>query len=104
MLDGVPVGTLGPAALCGIFVLLVFTGRLVSRYVYEQKSAESERWRLAYENERDARQVSELQSVELLELAKTTKKLIEAIVHPPGGPPQSGGSDVAVQAPPQPRN
>lgn len=104
MLDGIPIKDLSMATLLGVAILLILLGRLIPRSTYKDKKEEADRWREAYETERNARAVSDLQTVELLELAKTTKALIEAIVHPPGGPPPSGGSDVAIQAPPGPGN
>lgn len=105
MLEGLPIRDLSLGTLLGLAIVLILFGRLIPSTTYKEKKEECERWRLAYETERDARQVSDIQTVELLELAKTTKKLIEAIVRPPGGPPaQSGGSNVAIQTPPDPES
>jgi hypothetical protein len=103
LLDGIPIGDFAPATLLGITILLILLGRLIPRPTYNEKKEECERWRLAYETERDARQISDLQTAELLELAKTTHALISAIVRPKDTQ-QSGGSDVAVYAPPGPGN
>lgn len=100
MLDGIPIKDLTAATLLGICIILILLGRLVPRPTYNEKKEEAERWRLAYETERNARQVSDLQTVELLELAKTTHALISAIVRTSGVPQQSGGSDVATTSPP----
>jgi hypothetical protein len=101
VLDGLPIKDLSLATLLGVAILLIMLGRLVPRPTYNEKKEEAERWRLAYERERDAREVSDRQTVELLELAKTTHDLISAIVRLPSTrpPEQSGGSDVAVKAP-----
>jgi hypothetical protein len=103
VLDGIPVGDLGPTALLAITILLILLGRLIPRPTYNEKKEECERWRLAYETERDARQISDLQTAELLELAQTTHALISAIVRPKDIQ-QSGGLDVAIQAPPGPHS
>ena len=70
---------LTPAALLAVAVILVLTGRIVSRAVYKDKADESERWRMAYEAEREARSVSDAQTAELLEVARTTHSLIKAM-------------------------
>lgn len=82
MLDGIPIATLTaltPPALLGIAVLMLMLGRLVPRATLTDKIAEAEKWRLAYEAERKARVTSDAQTVELLELAKTTHSLLVAI-------------------------
>lgn len=79
MLYGIPVADLTAPSLLGICVLLVFFGRLVPRSVLKDKADESEKWRLAYEAERNARTLSDAQTTELLETAKTTHKVVEAI-------------------------
>jgi hypothetical protein len=83
MLDGIPVLTYTPQALLGIAVLLVLFGLLVPRKVLLDKEKESERWRKAYEAERDARALSDAQTAELLELAKTTYELLDATLSGP---------------------
>jgi hypothetical protein len=102
VLDGIPIKDLTAATLLGICIILILLGRLIPRPTYNEKKEEAERWRLAYETERDARAVSDLQTVELLELAKTTHALISAIVRNTGTE-QSGGSNVAI-SPQGPRN
>ena len=67
MFDGIPIGDLTAPGLVGVFVLLVFTGLLVPRKTYRDKSDESERWRVAFETERTARETSDRQTSELLE-------------------------------------
>lgn len=95
MLDGIPISTLTPPALLGIVVLLVILGRLVPWYIHKEKIKEAERWRLAYEAERDARVISDAQTVELLELAKTTHNIIVAMFGSHvGRHRQSGGTSV----------
>lgn len=79
MIDGISIVGLTPAGLLLVAVLMVFTGYLVPRRIYLEKAAEAERWRAAYEVERTARATSEAQTRELLEIAKTSEKLMSAV-------------------------
>lgn len=79
MLDGISIIDLTPAGLLLITVLLILTGRLVPRSVYQEKAAEADRWRSAFELERTARNVSEAQTRELLEVAKTSEHFLSAV-------------------------
>jgi hypothetical protein len=79
MLDGLPIGELTAPALLGITVLLLLLGRIVPRATYQDKAKEAEKWRLAYEAEAKARATSDSQTAELLEVAKTTHKIIVAV-------------------------
>lgn len=79
MLDGIPVSSLSSSALLGLVVLLILLGRLVPRSSLRDKAAEADRWRLAYEAEREARALAVAQTTELLELAKTTHAVISAM-------------------------
>jgi len=92
MLDGIHVIDLTPSVLLGVTVLLLLTGRLIPRTTLTDKAAESERWRLAYEKEREARAASDAQTQELLEVAHLTHAIIDAWTtevrrpnHIPGG-------------------
>ena len=87
MLDGIPLVNLTPSVLVGIVVLMILLGRLRTNKEYQEKCAESERWRNAYEVERDARVLADRQTAELLELAKATHDILHAAlseVEPPG--------------------
>jgi hypothetical protein len=97
MLDGISVANLTPAALLGIAILMLFLGRLIPSSLHREKVEECDRWRMAYESEREAKRISDAQTAELLELAKTTHALISAIVRTPT-PTQrsSGGSDAPM--------
>lgn len=79
MIGGIPVVGLTAPTLVGIVVIMILTGRLWTNAAYQMKCQESERWRLAYEKERDARIISEAQTGELLELAKTTHAVITGV-------------------------
>lgn len=79
MLDGVSLIGLTPAGLLLITVLMVLTGRLVPKSTYQQVIKERDQWHAAYELERTARNAADAQSRELMELAKTGTKVLEAV-------------------------
>lgn len=79
MLDGISIIGLTPAGLLLIAVLMVLTGRLVPRATYQEMVKERDQWRSAYEVERAAHAASDSQTRELLELAKTGTKVLEAV-------------------------
>jgi hypothetical protein len=93
MLDGIPVSNLTAPGLLGLAVLMILAGFLVPRFVYNEKKQECEKWREAYEAERKARAASDAQTAELLELAKTTHKIIAATFSTTERLRQSGGAD-----------
>lgn len=94
MLDGLPVPlySLTAPTLLGITILLLLTGRIVPRSTLRDKSLEAEKWREAYEKERDARATSNAQTIELLETAKLTHKIVAAMFGT-GGRRRAGVSD-----------
>lgn len=97
MLGGIPVEYLTPSALIGLAIFFIFTGRLVPKRFYQEKVNESDRWRLAYEVQRERADKSDAQTAELLEVTKTTHAFIVAIFHSTGAPhptPQIGGANV----------
>lgn len=79
MFDGISITLLTPAGLLLLTVYMILTGRLIPRSMYLEKKAEAERWQAAYEVERQARTVSDAQTRELLELAKTGTRVLEAV-------------------------
>lgn len=93
MLEGIPVKDLTAPTLLGVAILMVLLGLLVPRYVYNEKKEEAEKWRQAYEAERQARATSDAQTAELLELAKTTQKIIAAWAGTAERIRTSGGAD-----------
>lgn len=95
MIDGFPLVGLTAPALCGIFVLLVFTGLLVPRRTYKDKCAESDRWRMTFETEREARMTSDKQTSELLEGQKSSHAVLTAIFKNSEAMLESRGRDVA---------
>lgn len=78
MLEGIPIVALTAPTLLGVAILLLLTGRLVPQAYLKDKAAEAERWRLAYEKEREARAIADAQTAELLEVTKTTRDVISA--------------------------
>ena len=97
MLDGIPLLDLTPSVLLGIVVLFVILGRLVPRATLVDKAAEAERWRLAYEAERQARTLADAQTTELLEVAKATHGILDAIVNEADTAPRGGAHRVVVR-------
>lgn len=97
-IDGIPLFGLTAPAILGIFVLMVFTGRLVPRSVLRDKDEETERWRLAYEAEREARVVSDNQTAKLLIAVETNRDVLMALFKALNSNHESGGpSDVASE-------
>ena len=80
MLDGIPLADLTAPTLLGIAVLLLLIGRIVPRSSLMDKRDEADRWRQAYEAEREARATSDSQTAELLEVSRTTHDLIVALL------------------------
>jgi hypothetical protein len=79
MIEGISVIGLTPAALLGIAILMLLTGRLVPRSTYQDKTKEAEQWRQAYEAERSARTKSDAQTRELLEIARMSEHFLSAV-------------------------
>lgn len=96
MLDGLPVGDLTERGLLLLAILMVFLGWLVPKRILDDKKEEAERWRKAYEAEKEARQLSDAQTRELLEEAKTTRNMVAAIFTVVSKINQSGEADVAL--------
>lgn len=97
-MEGIPVKDLTAPTLLGLAVIFILLGMLVPRYIYNEKKEECEKWRLAFEAERKARETSDKQTAELLELAKTTNKIITAMFATTERLRQSGGADALPTA------
>lgn len=97
MLDGIPLVNLTPAVLLGICVLMIFLGRLVPHRYLAKSEKEAENWRLAYEKEREARTLADAQTTELLEVAKATHGILDAIVNEADVAPKGGAHRVVVR-------
>lgn len=93
----IPIAGLTAPTLLGIFVLMMFTGKIWSNNAYQEKVKEAERWRSAYEAEREARIESDKQTTELLEVTKTTHAVITAMFHNSERFQLSGGTNVASE-------
>src|SRR6185503_3040876 len=79
MFAGISIVSLTPSVLLGITVLMIFVGRLWTNSAYQEKCKEAERWRKAYETEKEARATSDAQTRELLEVGKSTYALLDAV-------------------------
>lgn len=93
--EGLTVTGLSAPILLGLTILMLLTGRLWTNSAYQEKVKESEMWRTAYETEREARKVSDEQTGELLELAKTTHEVVIALFGASERTRRSGGANVA---------
>lgn len=83
-----------PWAIVATISILILTGRLKPRSDLEEKNREAERWRKAYELEREARAKAVDQNDDLLEVAKTTRAIVTALFDNARSAQQSGGEDV----------
>lgn len=93
MIYGIPVKELTAPALLGITILFILTGLLTPRRTYKDKSEECERWRLAFETEREARMTSDGQTAQLLEGQKAQHAMIVAIFENSKNIRESGGHE-----------
>lgn len=87
MLEGISVGVLTPSVLVGITVLMLLRGLLVPRSTLQDKQEEANRWHQAYELEREARNTSDAQNRELLEVAKASAGFLKAVSEKAGVSP-----------------
>jgi hypothetical protein len=78
VLDGIPFANLTASTLLGIFVLMMFLGRIVPRRTLDDQIKQTEKWQTAYELERQARVSSDSQTTELLEIVKATHSIVVA--------------------------
>lgn len=92
MLDGIPVDKLSAPLLLLIVALMVFLGLLIPRWTYKRLEKERDNWKLAFENEQKARLASDKQTAELLELAKTSNNVLEAMFGTAGLGQRTGGN------------
>lgn len=98
MLENIPpLATLTVPGLLGLTIFLILIGKLVPKATYDEKAKEADRWREAYETEREARVVSDAQTAELLELAKTTKAFIVGVFDNSQKARRSGEVDAATK-------
>jgi len=92
MIEGIPIVGLTAPTLLGIAILMILLGKLHTNPAYMEKAQEAKDWKAAYEKERDARELSDQQTVELLEVSKTNHSVTVAMFElirrgrEPGGP------------------
>lgn len=94
--DEVLLPVLTPSALLAVTIWMFFKGAIVQGVFYREKVVECEKWRLAYENERDARSLSDNQTRELLEQGKTTHAIVVAMMDILGDNRKGGGTPHVV--------
>lgn len=94
MLEGVAATDIGLGTLVGIFFLLMFFGRIKPKSDVDRADAAAEKWRQAYETEREARATADAQTAELLELADTTQSILIALRDAVMQSRRTGGADV----------
>ena len=78
-LIGIPIEMLAPSALLGVAILMIFVGKLWTNPAYQQKVEECKKWEKAYERSEAARALSDAQTTQLLEQAKTTHAMVVAM-------------------------
>lgn len=79
LFEGISIATLTPAALDGLFVLLVFFGALVPWRVYKEIVRDRDNWKKVAETEREVRVTGADQDKELFELVKTSHSILVAV-------------------------
>lgn len=79
MLDGIPLADLTAPTLLGVTVLLMLLGRIVPRSTLKDKANEAEKWRLAYEAQRERSDTAVAQTAELLEVTKASHSVLVAM-------------------------
>lgn len=97
-LAGIPVGTLTPAALLGILILLIALGKLVPRRTMEDIIHDRNEWRTAHRISEQSRVELAGMVGELLEHARTTDAFIRSLPHPHGPTPPPSSISVEVLA------
>lgn len=76
---GIPIGTLTPAGLLFIIVLLIASGRLVPRRTMEDAIHDRNEWRTAHRISEQSRAEQSAMIAELLEHARTTDAYIRSV-------------------------
>lgn len=79
ILENIPLIGLSAPAILSVAIMMLLTGKLWTNSAYQEKKLEADRWREAYEAEREARNLSDKQTEELLEVTKTTHAFIVAV-------------------------
>lgn len=76
---GIPLGSLTPAGLLAIIVLLIAVGRLVPRRTLEDVIQDRNEWRSAHQVSEQARVELQQQVQELLEHSRATDSFLRAL-------------------------
>jgi hypothetical protein len=79
VLEGIPVGTLTPAALLGIIILFIAMGRLVPRRTMDDVIKDRTEWREAHRVSEQARLELQQQVNELLEHSRATSAFLQSL-------------------------
>lgn len=98
---GIPFQSLTPSVLLGIAVLLLLLGKIVPRSTYLDKAEEAERWRKAYETERESNELRDEMAKEHLDVSRTTLAFIKAVFQTSAGngsPREGASNDPPAQA------
>lgn len=81
-MDFIPawVGSLSPGAVLLVMVVMLLTGKgLATRREVEAEKARADTWQTAWQTERTAKAEKDAHDEELLELARTTVRLLQAL-------------------------
>lgn len=79
MIDGIPITDLTAPTLLGIGILLVMFGRLVPWWFYKAKVEEAEKWRMAFEAEKEARINTVAQTQKLIDVTEDIHSIVVAV-------------------------
>lgn len=78
-IGGIPLGTLTPAGLLAIVILLIAFGKLVPRRTLEDVITDRNEWRAAHQVSEQARVELQQQVAELLEHSRTMDSFLRAL-------------------------
>lgn len=78
------IGQYGAPSLIGIAVMLVLTGRLVPRRILQDTQRDRDQWREAYMASESARHLEAEHTGQLLEAARTSVAVLQALTPGPG--------------------
>lgn len=89
--SNIQIADLTPSALLSLVIVLILLGRLIPRSTYQDKIDEADKWRMAFETEREARATSDAQTSKLLELADITHEAMLSLTKSVESMQDSGG-------------
>ena len=79
MIEGIPVGDLGPWGIVAIIVMLVLFGKLAPKSRLDEKDEQIRYWRDAYENERERSDIWAGHAKRVMEGQKLVIEVIESM-------------------------